>query len=249
MPGLMSPADRDRHAITASLRANEQLIFDFAKAWYASNYTFRATHVLGYPACKIPLDLWIMHDLFCQYRFAHVIETGTAGGGTTLWYALLMDMLNIEGGRVWSIDIGDAPEGGVRPTHPRITYLKENSVDERVIAEITGKIVFRRGHIEGATLVNLDSSHYATHVVEELQRWALLLQVGDWFVVEDTNGVPTLEDPATGNQVEVEGPFAAVMEFLAKHPDEFVRDVVCERYWLTMCPHGFLQRKQLCNHT
>jgi Cephalosporin hydroxylase len=248
IPGLLSADDRDRHAITAGLRANEELIFKFAKAWYASNYTFRATTVLGYPACKIPLDLWIMHDLFCQYRFVHVIETGTAGGGTTLWYAMLMDMLGIEGGRIWSIDVDDAPEGALRPEHPRITYVKGSSTDLAIVESITNKIRFRRGHFAGATLVNLDSSHFATHVVEELRVWAPLLEVNDWFVVEDTNGVPVMDDPRTGTQVEVEGPFAAVMEFMAKHPGEFSREVVCERYWLTMCPHGFLQRHARCDH-
>ena len=231
---LTSPASRDRHAIVAGIRAHEQLIFDFTNAWYQSPYTFRATRVFGWPACKIPLDLWIFHDLFCQYRFTTVVECGTAGGGATLWYALLMDLLGIEGGRVISIDIDVPGEGEQRPEHPRITYLHGSSVDPAIVAHVQSQLV-------GPVLVNLDSNHHAPHVLAELALWAPLVPLGDWIVVEDTNGSPVMVDES-GEARGVEGPMAAVLEYLASHPGEFTREVVCERYWLTMNPHGWLQR-------
>lgn len=234
MMKVLDPETRTRDEITASLRAHNDLIFQFSKAWYASPYTFQATRVLGHVACKIPFDLWIMHDLFCQYRFQTVVECGTAEGGATLWYATLMDLLQIDGGHVYSIDIDDQP---ARPVHPRITYLHGSSLDRAIAASIPSR---------GATLINLDSNHVAGHVLAELELWAPRVPVGGWLVVEDTNGTPIVKDPATGQLVPVEGPYAAVMEYLAKHPGEFLRDVVCERYWLTMNPSGWLQRSAPC---
>ncbi len=118
--GVLSSDDQTRHQITAGLRAHNKLIFDFTKAWYSSPYTFRTTTVLGFSACKIWLDLGIFHDLFVQYRFQTVIELGTAAGGATLWFAILMDLLGIEGGHVYSIDTAAIdPEGPQRPAHPR----------------------------------------------------------------------------------------------------------------------------------
>ena len=242
---MTSPEDRTRHAITAGIRANEGLIFEFAKAWYASPYTFRATTVLGWPACKIPLDLWILMDLFTQYKFRTVVECGTAGGGTTLWYAILMDLLGIDDGRIFSIDIDVPGPGEDRPRHDRITYVHGSSVDPAIVGQVATDAGLHHGS-RHPVLVNLDSSHHAPHVLHELEAWAPLVPVGSYLVVEDTNGAPVMED-AAGNQVEVEGPLAAVLEYLARHPGEFTREVSCERYWLTMNPHGWLQRARACS--
>lgn len=239
---ISDPAAKARQEIVAGLRAHEGLIFEFAKAWYDSPYTFRQTRVLGWPACKIPFDLWIMMDLFTQYRFRTVVETGTAGGGTTLWFAVLMDLLGIDG-HVWSIDIDLPGPGEKRPEHPRITYVHGSSADPDVV----DRVVAESGH--GASpdiLVNLDSNHCAPHVLDELRLWAPLVPVGGWLVVDDTNGAPVMDD-AAGNPVEVEGPFAAVMEYLAGHPGEWFRDVLQERHMLTMNPHGWLQRERPWN--
>lgn len=235
-PGVLHRDDFTRQEITAGLRAHNDLIFEFARAWYSSPYTFRATKVLGHMACKIPLDLWIYQDLFHQYGFRTVIETGTAYGGTTLWYAVLMDLLGIDGGKIYSVDM-DVQEG--RPIHPRIEYIEGSCVDPALVADIAA-----RADLSGPVLVNLDSNHNAGHVLQELELYAPLVPLGSWLVVEDTNGGPVETDPATGETIVVEGPFAAVMEYQAKHPGEFVADVVCERYWLTMNPHGWLQRRK-----
>jgi cephalosporin hydroxylase len=244
---VASPGSKARAEIVGGLRAHEPLIFEFAKAWYNSPYTFRQTRVLGWPACKIPLDLWIYMDLFTQYRFTTVVECGTAGGGTTLWYAILMDLLGIPG-HVWSIDIELPGPGEARPEHPRITYIHGSSTDpevaDRIMAE-TGRGTYGPG-LRPDILVNLDSNHHAPHVLEELRLWAPLVPVGGWLVVEDTNGAPVMED-AAGHPLEVEGPLAAVLEYLAGHPGEWFRDVLQERYWLTMNPHGWLQRERAWN--
>ncbi len=246
---LSSREDQARHEIKAQLRAHNDLIFDFTAAWYRSPYTFRSTKFMGYPACKIPFDLWILHDLFCQYRFETVIETGTAGGGTTLWYAMLMEMLGIDGA-VLSIDIDALDEGRQRPVHPRITYLTGSSVDPVIVAKAdTWLLEHQKKDAEGkvgAMLMNLDSNHHAPHVLEELRMWAPRVPIGSWMLVEDTNGAPVMQDVG-GNPIEVEGPLAAVFEYMASHPDEWFRDVVCERYWVTMNPHGWLQRHRVWN--
>lgn len=236
-PKVLSPDDLMRHAITAELRANALLIHQFASAWYQSLYTFRTTRVLGYPACKIPFDLWVIHDLFCQYRFETVVECGTAGGGTTLWYAILMDLLKIPNGRVYSIDLNPP---GDRPQHRRISYILGSTIDP----EIAGRI-----DIAGPVLINLDSDHRALHVLDELELWAPRVPVGGWLVVEDTNSAPVERNEETGEITEGAGPFAAIMEYMLRHPGELVRDVVCERYWLSMMnPHGWMQRLKECQH-
>lgn len=246
----MVPVTRDnftRHEITAGLRAHGDLIYQFANAWYQSPYTFRCTRWLGHLVCKIPFDLHVYHDLFCQYRFDTVVETGTAHGGSALYYATLMDLLKIEGGKVLTIDINGEDPSEPRPVHPRIQYVTGSSLDHTVLALVKMTLASQRDLGRPNVLVNLDSDHTAPHVLNELAAYAPLVPVNGWLVVEDTNGAPVVAD-ANGKPVAVEGPFAAVMEYLAKHPGEFIRDVVCERYWLTMNPHGWLQRGEACTH-
>ncbi len=241
----MIPVTRDnftRHEIVAGLRAHQDLIYQFANAWYQSPYTFRCTRFLGHLVCKIPFDLHVYHDLFCQYRFSTVIETGTAHGGSALWFATMMDLLGIENGRVLTIDINGEDASEPRPKHPRIKYVHGSTVDPEVFESVRLWASKRVGPV----LVNLDSDHTAPHVLRELELYAPLVPPNGWLVVEDTNGAPVVE--VDGQSVAVEGPFAAVMEYLAKHPNEFLRDVVCERYWLTMNPHGWLQRQKECPH-
>lgn len=246
----MVPIPRDdftRHEIVAGLRAHQDLIYQFANAWYQSPYTFRSTRHLGHLVCKIPFDLWIHQDLFCQYRFETVVETGTAHGGSALWFATLMDILNIEGGRVLTIDIDDGDPSEPRPTHPRISYIKGSSLDPAIVSQVTEALQAQREAGRPNVMVNLDSDHHALHVLEELRLYAPLVPENGWLVVDDTNGAPVDYDGA-GQVVTTEGPFAAVMEYLATHPGEFLRDVVCERFWLTMNPHGWLQRQRACTH-
>lgn len=237
----ISPDAKVRHEITAGLRANEDLIYRFASAWYQSPYTFLQTRVLGHAACKIPLDLWVFMDLFTQYRFETVIECGTAAGGSTLWFALLQDMLQIEGGQVVSIDLEFEPK---RPQHPRISYIRGSTTDPAVQAQALARFSPHYSRRAAPVLVNLDSDHHAPHVLNELRLWAPLVPVGSWLVVEDTNGSPVVEDPITGEPHGVEGSLAAVMEYMQAQPGEWLRDVSCERYWLTMNPHGWLQRQK-----
>ncbi len=242
----MIPLSRDeftRHEITAGLRANQDLIYEFANAWYRSPYTFRATRFLGHLVCKIPFDLWVMQDLMVQYRFSTVIETGTAHGGSALWYATMMDLLGING-QVITVDIGAGDPSEPRPTHPRIHYIQGSSVDP----EIVGRVRYVMQGTPGPLLVDLDSDHNAPHVLRELELYAPLCKVGDWLIVEDTNGAPVVAGP-DGQPQACAGPFAAVMEYLGRHPNEFQRDIVCERLWLTMNPHGWLQRTAACSHT
>ena len=39
-----------------------------------------------------------------------------------------------------------------------------------------------------------------------------------------------------------------IEDYLAKHPGEFVQDVLCERWLLTMHPGGWLKRVAECPH-
>lgn len=195
----------------------------FAAAWYAAPYTWTSTNVWGAPAMKNPLDLQIYAELIGRLKPKTILETGTAWGGSALHYALAQDIWNIEGGRVYTIDV-EAREH--LPQHARITYVHGSSTDPDLIRALLDDC-------PRPLLVTLDADHSVEHVAAELALITPYVRVGEYCIVEDTN----ISWP------DNRGAMGAVEDLLAAEPGCWVQDVWCERYWLTCHPGGWLQRR------
>lgn len=222
-----SMADAHREAY-ATLEAQAPLIHAFNDAWYRADHTWSSTNVCGVPTMKAPTDLWMYHELMWRHRPRTVLETGTACGGSALWFALLMDMLGIDG-QVITVDI--APDLHDVAKHPRVVSVTGDSSNPVVARAVLDRVTH-------PLLVSLDAEHSEEHVAAELALYAPEVRVGEYLVVEDTN-ISWPEDA---------GAFGAVQAYLQAHPTEWYRNIWCERYWLTMHPHGWLQRVQECAH-
>jgi cephalosporin hydroxylase len=85
-------------------------------------------------------------------------------------------------------------------------------------------------------LVVLGSRTDVARTTQQFERYASLVPVGSFVVVEDTlvNGHPVW--PGFGP-----GPHEAIARILARHP-EFVQDTSRERHGLTFNPGGYLRR-------
>lgn len=196
----------------------------FHKLYYYSNSnTIENTYWMGIPALKCPLDLWIYQEILYETKPDVIIETGTAKGGSAMFFASICDLIGK--GEVITIDISNCDV-----CHPRITKIIENSVSDEVINRV-------REIVDDKTaMVILDSDHTKNHVLKEMELYSEFVSVGNYLVVEDTNinGHPVL--PGWG-----EGPMEAVEEFLKKRKD-FEVDRSREKFLLTFFPKGFLKR-------
>lgn len=213
----------------AALRAQHGEVLDaFHRIWYDAYFTQGMTYFEGVPMLKCPNDLWIYQELIFDLKPTLIIETGTAFGGSALFFARQLEKLGA--GSVVSVDISPAER---LPRHSRITYLAGSSIDPSVVA-----MVAKRARAHERVMVVLDSDHGADHVAAELEAYAPLVTRGQFLVVEDTNidGHPVNIDWKGGR-----GPHTAVEGFLPRYP-EFARDPLCERYLLTMHPGGWLRR-------
>jgi cephalosporin hydroxylase len=165
-------------------------------------------------------------ELIVRARPDFVIETGTFGGGSALYFAMLFD--HLEHGHVITIDIENKPEW---PVHPRITYVTGSSVDPQIPARVRDEVGDRRA------MVVLDSDHSADHVYQELLAYSPLVKSGDYLIVEDTNVNKHPVVPGFGP-----GPMEAVERFLSENND-FAVDERCERFLMTLQPRGYLRRR------
>lgn len=188
--------------------------------------TYNNTFFLGVPVQKCPFDLWVMQEIIHQVRPDVIVETGTYRGGSSYYYAHLLDFVGR--GRVYTIDIEDYPG---KPKHPRVHFLLGSSTEPAVFSRVQSEI--KPGE---SVLVFLDSDHRKDHVLRELNLYHQLVTPGSYIIVEDThfNGRPIL--PKHGP-----GPWEAVDEFLARHP-EFEPDRSREKYGMSFNPRGYLKR-------
>lgn len=201
----------------------------FHRLWYSRTYTHGLTSYSGVPILKNPLDLWVFQELIWDLQPTLIIETGTAYGGSALFFA---DMLARRGqGRVVSVDI--EPHDTL-PSHPRVSYVTGSSTDSRIVHAI-----WQVAATHPRVMVVLDSDHSKTHVTAELSAYAPMVTAGQFLVVEDTNidGRPILDGWMGGQP----GPGAAVDAWLPDHP-EFAPEVLAERFMVSHYPGGWLRK-------
>jgi cephalosporin hydroxylase len=182
---------------------------------------------LGHDILKSPMDCWIYQELIASVKPDVLIELGVMFGGASHFYASIMDLVGH--GMVLGIDISLAKVKSV--DNPRIRYIEGSSTSPEVLAQV-------REIVAGKTvMVIADSDHEKNHVLSELRHYAPFVNVGSYFVAEDS-----LNDVMHWHPVPNEGPQAAVYAFL-EETDDFVPDVrYAEKYVMTLSPYGFLLR-------
>lgn len=191
---------------------------------YSSLSIDKDTYWLGVPVVKCPLDMWVYQEIICETKPDFIIETGTAWGGSALFFASILDL--IRKGQVITIDIADR----CTLTHPRIIKIVGDSVSDEVVSRVKNIVGGKR------CMVSLDSDHAKNHVLKELYAYSELVSPGNYLVVEDTN-LGHLVNPVLG----AKGPMEAVEDFLSERRD-FVIDQTREKFLLTFHPRGFLKR-------
>lgn len=210
--------------------ADQRVIERFHELFY-SQLSSSYGRWLGVETLQNPNDVWVTQEIICEQRPDLVVETGTANGGSSLIWAMILEQVNPKG-KVVTIDIErHSDKAQSWPiAQRRVEYLIGSSTDSKLVAEVSRKAAGKR------TLVILDSDHSKAHVLDELRAYAGLVPVGGYLIVQDTNinGHPVLSSFGPG-------PMEAVDEFLATD-NRFEPDRSREKFLFSMHPKGYLKR-------
>lgn len=201
-------------------------VVDAYHKWYYANINWRKDITyLGVPTLKSPMDLWTIQELIVANRPNVIIETGTAWGGSALFYSALFEQLGR--GTVISVDIGVpsyVPENYQRPVRGNIFYIQGDSSKEKTKLKVIDIIA---KYVEyPKVMVMLDSCHAYWHVVHELDLFSPLVTTGQYLIVEDTNTDLVLP---TNENVDAR---KAAQQWLSDRGHGFVEDKKCaEEKW------------------
>ena len=206
-------------------------ISDTFHTFYEQHRLWKDTTWMGVPMYKLPFDAFVIQELICKVKPNFIIETGTGEGGSAIFYASLCELFT--GGKVITIDINDKFD---------IDSFEISKIKNRIIkvyGSSTNPLVFEKVKNlvgDGSALVVLDSNHRKKHVVDELDLYSQLVNIGSYIIVEDTH---VNYHPVPWEWGD--GPMEAVHEFLEIN-DNFVIDSSCEKHMMTFNPRGYLRR-------
>ena len=193
--------------------------------WHTRN--FQETTWLGVPIWQNMLDLWTIQETISEIKPALLIETGTNRGGSSLFYAQIMELLGA--GRVITVDIERLHD----LDHPRIEFLHGSSTDHAVLDYLRGAAEAA----DGPVMVILDSDHSSAHVAQELDAYAPLVTPGSFLLSQD-GVIDQLAIFADSRP----GPLPANRDFLLRHPEFEHDDERNHRFIVTHHPLGWLRR-------
>lgn len=187
---------------------------------------------MGHVMEKSPLDLWIYQEIFYELKPERVVEIGSLYGGSTIYFANLLDLIG--GGLVISVDIDRSP---FKAKHERIVTVTGDSS--------SGPIVSRVSELcrDKTTIVIHDGNHSRQQVLKDMRAYAPIVSPGSYLIVEDGIVDQFLPGAAHGWFCDFPdgGPLPAIRQFLKENKD-FEVDASRERYILTQNPEGYLKR-------
>jgi cephalosporin hydroxylase len=218
---------------------------------YSYNFSW-----LGRPVIQYPQDIVATQELIWAVKPDLIIETGIAHGGSLVFSASMLAMLDYadaaEAGevldparpkrKVVGVDIDIRAHNrealDAHPMRSRMELIEGSSIAPEIIAQV-------QKHANGKKriLVCLDSNHTHDHVLAELEAYAPMVGVGSYCCVFDTiiEDLPgdIFPDRPWGKG---DNPKTAVWQYLRTHPEFEIDKLIERKLLITVAPDGYLKR-------
>ncbi len=204
-----------------------------------ANYSYHFSW-MGLPIIQYPQDMAAMQEIIWEVKPDCIIETGVARGGSLIFYAGMLKMMDLTG-KVIGVDIDIRPHNRESiENHPLAKYIhlvQGSSIDAHTVTQV--KELAKDAQ---KVLLVLDSMHSHEHVLKELELYTPLVKKDSYCVVFDT----IIEDMPKGHYVDRpwdvgDNPKTAVWEFL-KNTDRFeINTSIHHKLQITVAPDGYLK--------
>ena len=240
--------EQERDALVKSNGENKTLksaAYNFLVESADVNYSYNFSW-MGRPIIQYPQDMIALQEIIWKVKPDLIIETGIAHGGSLIFSASMLSLLEscgeIEKGEVLGIDIDirDHNRQAVEdhPMSKKITMFEGSSISDKMISKVHE--FAKRGK---TILVCLDSNHTHDHVLAELEAYAPLVSVGSYCVAFDT----MIENMPQGFYNDRpwdkgDNPKTAVRKFLEAHSEFEVDNNIENKILITVASGGYLKR-------
>ena len=210
---------------------------------------------MGRPAIQFPTDAWALQEIIWEKKPDIIVETGVARGGSLLFYASMLALLDIcQALGTESKTLPDNPRYviGVEidlhqdnriflEEHPLYRYIKlvDGSSTDRKTFDDVRKTIFPDARV----MAVLDSNHTHDHVFRELTMYSDLVSLDQYMVVLDTI-IELMPETMFSDRPWGVGnnPMTAVQEFLVGN-SAFKRDEgIPAKLQISTAYGGFLHR-------
>jgi cephalosporin hydroxylase len=239
---LINQFNEDRKSNINKLGSNylyKKIALDFLEKTADAKYSYNFTW-LGLPIIQLPQDIMAMQEIIWQVKPDLIIETGIAHGGSLIFYASMLELLQGDG-KVLGIDLDIKPHNREtierHPMSKRISMIEGSSTDEKVVQQVCDLVKGRK-----SVLVALDSNHTHVHVLKELELYSPFVMKGSYVVVFDTT-IDDMPPDFFPNRPWGKGnnPKTAVHEFLrANERFEIDKDIE-NKLLITVALDGYLR--------
>lgn len=254
----MSSFKSDIPARVAKMNQNTALktsAMDMLRASAGAEYSYNF-HWMDRPIIQYPQDIVAMQELIWDIRPDLIIEMGIAHGGSLIFSASILAMMDmcdaIEAGqtidpaksarKVLGVDIDIRAHNraaiNAHPMASRIQMIEGSSIEANIIAQVQSV-----ADQYETVLVCLDSNHTHDHVRAELEAYAPMTSKGSYCVVFDTLIEDMAEDEYPNRSWgKGNNPKTAVWDYLKSHPEFEIDKSIPDKLLITVAHDGFLRR-------
>jgi cephalosporin hydroxylase len=235
------------------LRSTASFLHETISAQYSYNFNW-----LGRPIIQYPQDIAGFQEIVWAVKPDLIIETGIARGGSLIFSASLLALLDYcdaaQAGTALDpaapkrtvlgidIDIRSHNRAAIdaHPMRSRIEMIEGSSIAPEVAGQVRA-----RAKGKERVLVSLDSNHTHAHVFEELTLYAPLVTPGSYCIVFDTviEDLPDSEYPDRP-WGKGDNPKTAVRDYLKSHPEFEIDRSMPDKLLITVAPDGYLRRRR-----
>jgi cephalosporin hydroxylase len=234
-------------ADTAVTKVSQEWIDTTGQYRYVYNWKW-----LGLPIIQLPADIVATQEIIWSVNPTVIIETGVARGGSIVFNASQLAMLDLCEGTSASLQASNRRCIGIdidirahnrealeaHPLAPLVTLYEGSSIDIKTVDLVRNLL-----RPDDRVMVILDSNHTHEHVLRELELYSGLVTPGSFLVVHDT-GIENAPDDAFTNRDWGKGdnPLTAMYAFLKDNKEFEIAETICNKLLITSSPKGYLRR-------